>query len=449
MPEPDDAPPSDNRAEMLVDGHAILPSLLDDLRRARREVHVSMFLFFRDPIGMEVATALCERAAAGVTVRVLLNMAKTAMGDPFSTGEKEMLSHDPNVDYDPTDVTPLCERLTASGVQVVDTNIDYDADLPGVSERLRSVAAQVREAISVDDLHIDHRKIIVIDGRVAYTGGANVGAQYLYHAPFEPGRDAREEGAEWLAQGSPEPWWKWHDSLTRLEGPVVGVIEGHFHERWILDGGAPYDIAPALAAGEAPPRGFPAAEATVYVSGPSARANAIRTLYLELIAGATRSIFIENPYCYYPDIAEALVRAKTARPDLDVTVILPALDWNDNAFAHDAQQYYYAQYVACGVAVYEYQGHFTHLKMAVFDGRWSVHGSTNLNFRSLDDDMDFELVVLVDSEALGADILARVRDVDVRYARRFTEADVGDTLEGLRVTHRDPRTLLLLSRRVL
>lgn len=173
----------------------------------------------------------------------------------------------------------------------------------------------------------------------------------------------------------------------------------------------------------------------MYVSGPGARANAIRPLYLELIAGATRSIFIENPYCYHPD--------------LDVTLVLPALDWNDNAFAHDAQQYYYAQYIACGVAVYEYQGHFTHLKMAVFDGRWSVHGSTDLNFRSLDDDMDFELVVLVDSEALGADVLARVRDADLRCARRFTAADVGDTLEGLRVTTRDPRTLLLLSRRVL
>ncbi len=186
----------------------------------------------------------------------------------------------------------------------------------------------------------------------------------------------------------------------------------------------------------------------MFVSAPR-RANAIRALYLELIAGATRSIFIENPYCYHPDIADALVRAKSERPDLDVTLVLPALDWNDNAFAHDAQQYYYAQYIACGVAVYEYQGHFTHLKTAVFDGRWSIHGSTNLNFRSLDDDMDFELVVLVDGEALARDILARVRDVDVGCARRFTEADVGDTLEGLRVTTRDPRTLLLLSRRVL
>lgn len=444
----DDAPPGANRAEMLVDGDAILHALLADLWGARREIHVSMFLFFRDPIGEEVAAVLCEKAAEGVTVRVLLNLQKTAMGDPFSTGEKEMIEHDPNVHHDPTDVKPLCERMTAAGVRVVDTNIDYDADVPGASERLRSVAAQIRGAISVDDLHIDHRKIVVVDGRVAYAGGANIGAQYLFHEPFERGKDARAEGEAWLRAGSREPWWKWHDSLTRFEGPVVGVIEGHFHERWVLDGGEPYAIAPA-APSTASPRGFVVDEATVYINAPDGRPNAVRELYLELIAGATRSIFLENPYCYHPRIAEALVRAKRARPELDVTLVLPALAWNDNAFAHDAQQYHYAEYIACGIAVYEYQGHFNHLKTAVFDARWSVHGSTNLNFRSLEDDKDFELVVLVDSAELARDMLARVRDVDVRFSRRFTADDIGDTLEGLRITTRDPRTLLLLSRRVL
>ncbi len=435
---------------MLVDGHAILPSLLDDLRAAERVIHVSMFLFFRDPIGEEIAAVLCERARSGVRVRILLNVEKTALGDPFSTGERRMMAADPSVPYDPTDVRPLCEEMQAAGVEVTNTNIDYDAELPGASPHLIAIAAQIREGIAVDDLHVDHRKLIVIDGRVAYTGGANVGAQYMFHVPFDAEKDARDEGDERRARGVSEPWWKWHDSLTRFEGPVVRAIEEHFRERWVLDGGAPFDTAPPTTP-RVPkvPRGMPLRSATVYVNEPSDQPNEVRLLYVDLIERAERSIFIENPYFYHPTIAEALVKAKERRPDMRVVLVLPAGTWNDNAFGHDAQQHYYARYLACGIEVYEYQHHFTHVKIAVFDGRWSVHGSTNLNYRSLEDDKDFELVVLVDDEDFARDILTRVRDVDVTHALRFTARDVEGSLAALRVRLRDPRTLLLLSRRML
>jgi cardiolipin synthase len=443
-------PPGTNFAEMLIDGHQILPSLLADLRAARCEIHVSMFLFFRDPVGLEIAAVLCDKAVAGVAVRVLLNLQKTAMGDPFSTGEKEMIAEDPNVDYDPTEVSPLCELLKTSGVEVVDTNIDYDADRPHLDERLRSIAAQIRDVVGVDDLHIDHRKLVIVDRRVAYTGGANIGAQYMNHAPFDPAVDARDEAEAWRDAGEREPWRKWHDSLTRFEGPVVAEINEHFRERWLLDGGADFAFGPApLAPATEPPRGIAVDAVTVLASAPLGAPNPVLAAYLQLIAAAERSIFVENPYCYYPAFIAALVAAKTARPALDVTVVLPALEWNDNEFAHDAQQFHYAAMIGCGVNVYEYQNHFNHLKTAVFDERWSIHGSTNLNFRSLEDDVDFELVAIVDGPALARDMLARVRDADLLHARRFTAADLDDSLAGLRITTRDPRTVLLLSRRAL
>jgi cardiolipin synthase len=247
----------------------------------------------------------------------------------------------------------------------------------------------------------------------------------------------------------PEPWWKWHDSLTRFEGPVVAELDRHFRERWILDGGGELSSdAPATSSGRAP-RGQPIRSAQVLVNQPDDQPNQIRETYLRLIASAERSIFIENPYLYHPAIVEALVAAKQGRPQLRVDLVLPARAWNDNEFAHDAQQYHYARYLECGIAVYEYQNHFNHLKMAVFDGRFSLHGSTNLNYRSLEDDKDFELVVLVDDEALGQRILAEVRDVDLPRCKRFTAADLGGLAGHLRVRSRDPRTLLLLSRRVL
>ena len=87
-----------NHAQLLVDGQRILPALLEDIAAAERVIHLSIFLFFREPIGQQVAEVLAAKARLGLDVRVLLNMEKTAMGDPFSTGEKEMMKHDPNID---------------------------------------------------------------------------------------------------------------------------------------------------------------------------------------------------------------------------------------------------------------------------------------------------------------------------------------------------------------
>ena len=437
-----------NRAEMLVDGHRILPALLEDIESAEKVIHVSMFLFFRDPIGEEIAEALSRKAGAGVTVRVLLNVEKTAMGDPFSTGEKRMMRHDPNIHHDPTEVKTLCEQMTAAGVHVLDTNIDYDAPLALLDARLRSIAEQIRGGIQVDDMHVDHRKIVVIDGRIGWCGGANIGAQYMYNAPFDPESDAIAEAERRKKAGLPEPWWKWHDSLTRFEGPIVNALDHHFRDRWVLDGG--HEIPPLRELpARRPPRGVVLADARVYCNEPNAKPNDVRELYLRLIRGARRSIFIENPYLYHPAIADALCAAKTTTPSLDVVLVVPSGKHNDNSFGQDAQEHEYARYLACGIQVHEYQNHFNHLKMAVFDERFSIHGSTNLNCRSLEYDKDFELVVLIDDEPLARWILAEVRDVDVRHARRIEPNDLRGSLAALRRRVRDPRTSLMLSRRVL
>lgn len=444
-----------HRAKLLVDGHRILPALLADLAAARREIHLSVFLFFRDPIGLQVAAALAERARAGVAVRILMNKAKTGMGDPFSTGEKRMMRHDPNVDYDPLDIGPLCDALTNAGAQVVDTDIDYDRIVRVKEGRLASLAAQIRDSIDVDILHVDHRKLIVIDGRVAYVGGANIGAQYLFNVPFDPDVDAREEGEARRRSGLPEPWWKWHDSLTRFEGPVVTAVDDEFYSRWLLDGGDEFQRSPPL---ELPTpnqthdadRGDPLDAAEVFTNSPDGQPNAIRELYLRLIAEAEHSIFIENPYLYHPVIVDALCAAKRERPGLSVVLILPSEKHNDNSFAQDAQQHSYAQLLAASVEVYEYERHFNHLKLAVFDERLAIHGSTNLNFRSLEDDKDFELVVLAHGRDFARNNLREVRDVDCRHARRITKRDLrGLTLRALRLRVRHPWTWLLASRRVL
>ena len=175
----------------------------------------------------------------------------------------------------------------------------------------------------------------------------------------------------------------------------------------------------------------------------------MRDLYLRLIADARRSIFIENPYLYHPAIVAALCRAKSERPELNVELVLPARIHNDNSFSQDAQEHEYERLLAYGVELYEYQNHFTHLKTAVFDGRFSIHGSTNLNFRSLENDKDFELVVCVDSPTLGAWMLEHVRKRDLRYSRRVTAQELHEGFAGTRKRIRHPWTIALCAQRML
>ncbi len=435
-------------AENLVDGHRTLPVLLADFEAATRAINISIFLFFDDPICEQIERVLERRARAGVAVRVLLNVEKTDVGDPFSTGESRMMKQDPSFDRDPTDITQLRARLTEAGVEVLDTELDYDEVVDTGDPALDALGREIRGAVDVDALHIDHRKLITIDGRVSYCGSANFGAQYLYHRAFHPGVNACDEADAGRANGDPEPWWKWHDGLVRFEGQIVHDLDVVFRERWRLGGGA--DFRPLPAVEPVAPRGVPIESARVIKNEPSSRPNAIRTELCDRIAAATSSIFIENPYLYHPAIVDALVAAKERAPAMRVTLIVPARGWNDNNFAQDAQEYHYAAFLAAGIEVYEYQNHFTHLKVCTFDERWALVGSANLNFRSLEDDKDFEACVLVEGPELARRINTDVRDFDLPWCKRVAhEAVAGVSLDALRVRVRDPRTLLMIASREL
>ncbi len=243
---------SENWAWNLVDGHRTLPVLLEDLAQARSTIHLSVFLFFNDPIGQQIADVLCERARAGVKVRVLVNFSKTEMGDPFSTGEEQMMEEDPGFPQDAMDVDALAKRLREAGVRCTTATSTSISKPPTDDPALLEQCRQIRETSRIDAAHIDHRKVITIDGWVGYCGSANLGAQYLHHHPFDPSREAKEEATERREAGLPEPWWKWHDGLVRFEGAVVREIDGYFRERWVLDGGDDYRAVPVLAPERAP-----------------------------------------------------------------------------------------------------------------------------------------------------------------------------------------------------
>jgi cardiolipin synthase len=422
-----------NRAENLVDGHRTLPVLLADLAAARSTIHISIFLFFNDPIGKEIERVLCERVRAGVKIRILVNLQKTEMGDPFSTGEEEMMEEDPDFPDDAMDVEALAHRLRTSGIKVLDSNLDFDKVPDTQDSKLCEQARLIKETSRMDAAHVDHRKLITIDGRIAYCGSANFGAQYLFHIPFDPAIEAHEEADRARKAKGTEPWWKWHDGFVRFDA--------YFRERWVLDGGDDYGSVTTI--GRAgPPSGLPVGEVSLRANQPDNQPNKVREVFLECIAEAQKSIFIENPYVYHPAIIAELCAA--ARRGAQVDLVVPALKWNDNEYSQDAMQHEYPKLLEAAVRVYEYQNHFTHLKMATFDERVSIVGSANLNFRSLENDNDFELVARVESEDFARGINAEVRDVDVPFSQKIEAGKV-----GFRARVRDPRTMFLVWRRLL
>ena len=437
-----------NFVENFVDGDRLLPVLLQDLGAATRSIHVTVFLFFDDPIGEEISAVLEAKARAGVTVRVLLNVEKTDMGDPFGTGEKEMMKEDPSFARDPTDVSNMRRRLLEAGVDVMDTEINYRKIVDTSDPDLDQLGCEIRKSIKIGALHIDHRKILTIDGRVAYCGSANLGAQYQYHLPFDPAKEAHAEALAARQVGQPEPWWKWHDGFARFEGSIVFDLDRVFRERWLLEGGTNFQSIEAVTL--AAPRGMSVLSARVIKNEPSSRTNEIRHVFRERILAAEKSIFIENPFLYHPAVVEALLVAKRERPLLDVTLIVPAGKWNQNKYAYDAQQYYYRAYLDAGFEVFEYQNHFTHLKLATFDMRWVIVGSANLNFRSLEDDKDFEACVLIESEDLARNVDREVRVEDIRWSSRIRSEDVyGASWKAFRTRSRGLRTLMMIAAREL
>ena len=253
--------------------------------------------------------------------------------------------------------------------------------------------------------------------------------------PFDPAKEGHDEATAAREAGRPEPWWKWHDGLARFEGPIVRDLDRVFRERWRLGGGADFRSLDVVI--PAAPRGTCVLSARVIKNEPSSRANEIRETFRDRILAAERSIFIENPFLYHPAIVDALLAAKRERPLLQVTLIVPAGRWTPSQFTCDAQQYNYARYIEAGFEVFEYQNHFSHLKLATFDIRWVIVGSANLNFRSLDDDKDFEACVLIESEELAEGIDREVRAEDIRWSRRIAPEDVhGVSWQALRMRSR-------------
>ncbi len=314
-----------NRLTLLSDGDRCFDEFLRAMKRARLSINLETYIFNSDDLGWRIARLLVEKARQGVEVNFIYD----AVG---------CLGTSPS----------LFAFLKEGGVEV----IEYHPFWPW--RRFWNISFR------------DHRKILVVDGRIAFVGGMNIGLEYA-------GRRFRGD--------------RWRDTHLKITGPAVRDIQFNFLENWYRCGGAVMD------SGRHFPRLRELGNKLVMVLGSRTRRNLrpIRESYLSAIRYARESIWISNAY-FVPDrrIFRALIRA--AARGVDVRVLLPVK--SDVPLVKFASRYLYKRYLKGGIRVCEYQPSVLHAKTAVIDGIWSTVGSSNLDRRSFRKNLEINAVVL-------------------------------------------------------
>jgi cardiolipin synthase len=344
-----------NRATLLQDGAQTYPAELAAIRSAKSYIHLEMYIFEGGEVGREFADALVERRRAGVEVRVLYD-GVGSMDTP-----KEFF-----------------DGLRHEGIEVTAFN---DVSPKGV----------LRKGPNLD--HRDHRKLIVVDGRVAFVGGINISHVYG-PSPRGPGGSPPSAGSG-SSKGSGKEEAKggiesrpWRDTQVRIEGPVVAQLERTFLEQWAKQRKeAVQEDARYF------PKVAPAGDELVRaIAGtPDEGVDAAYVALVSAIENSESAVRIMNAY-FVPakDLREALVGA--ARRGVRVELILPA--HLDTWVVLEAGRSFYTELLEAGVHIYERGERLMHAKTATIDGVWSTVGSTNLDYRSLAHNDELNVVVL-------------------------------------------------------
>jgi cardiolipin synthase A/B len=249
----------------------------------------------------------------------------------------------------------------------------------------------------------NHRRAIIVDGRIGFTGGAAVMDKWIGNAE------------------SPD---QWRDSMAEVRGPLAANLQSAFTQLWahvtgeILLGDEYY---PHAAPDERPAGpGEPISQHVSVVSSPSSGAHAMRFVHWLSCRCARERIYITNPY-FVPDEMMRSILKERARSGVDVRVLVPS-EHNDVRVIRWASHYYYEEFLQAGVRIYEYQPTMLHQKLIVVDGALSVVGSANLDVRSKQLNQENALVILdhgfaQQMEQTFFEDLSRSREMDLEEFR--------------------------------
>jgi cardiolipin synthase len=302
-----------NTVEVLLNGDQIFPSMLQAIRHAQRTITFETYIYWSESIGREFADALSERARAGVKVHVLLDWVGSSKMDPDSI-----------------------DAMQRAGVQIVRYHEPKWWNLGRLNNRT-------------------HRKVLVADGTVGFTGGVGIADQWRGRAQ------------------SPEHW---RDTHFRVTGPVVAQMQAVFMDNWIkAEGNVLHGDAyfPALRpVGDQP--------AQMFSSSPTGGSESMHLMYLMAITAAGRSIHLSSSY-FVPDELAVRALADAARRGVQVKIITPS-GHIDTEFVRSASRARWGPLLEAGVQIAEYQPTMYHCKVLVVDGLLVSVGSTNFDNRS-------------------------------------------------------------------
>jgi len=302
-----------NLVDVLLNGDEIFPAMLEAIHGAKKTITFETFIYWSGSIGREFADALADRARAGVKVHVLLDW----------------------VGSDRMDASQL-SLMEQAGVQVR----KYHKPLWYQVGRLNNRT---------------HRKLLVVDGRVGFTGGVGIADEWTGHAQ-DPAH--------------------WRDSHYRVEGPVVAQMQAVFMDNWIKVSGDVLhgaDYFPALE-----PVGV--GKAHIFSSSPSGGSESMRLMYLLAISAASQSIHLSSAY-FVPDALTIKAIADAAKRGVVVQIIIPGRHI-DSELVRRASRALWSPLLEAGVEIYEYQPTMYHCKAMIVDGLWATVGSTNFDPRS-------------------------------------------------------------------
>ena len=329
----------------LLSGAAKYEALLADIAQAGRYIHLEYYIWHPDHIGTRVRDALVERAKAGVAVRLLLDAVGAVKCDD-----------------------DFFRPLSDAGGEVA------------WFHPLRIVRFGKRPWLNLRN----HRKIVVIDGAVAYTGGMNI----------TDDQDARAVPSAY------------RDLHLRLAGDVVGVLQAVFMDDWAYATGRVPSVPSTVGSGPGD------IHAQVLTSGPDSRWESIHRLHVGAIHAAKQRVWLVTPY-FVPGEAGMMALTSAALGGLDVRLVVPKL--SDSRVVTYAARSYFDELLAAGVKIYEYGPRLMHSKALLVDEDLALIGSANFDHRSFR--LNFEVQVLFRDRDIAA-TLARLVEHDLAHAPR-------------------------------
>ena len=335
-------PFNNNKVEPLCSGYEFFPSLLRDIASARDHIHLDVYIFEDDALGRLVADALIEKARQGVAVRIIYDdVGCWSVSNAFY------------------------ERMREAGIEV-------EAFLP---VRFPSFTSKAN--------YRNHRKLFIVDGRVGYIGGMNIALRYV------KGIDDKQHGH-----------LHWRDTMMRIEGPGVYslqrafLIDWYFVDRTLLSDRRYYPKLPA-----APECRNLLQTVTSAPTSPDAD---IMQGYVRIIMAARRYVYVETPY-FLPTDAVLYALKAAARSGVDVRILVPY--HSDTRFTQWASRSYLREAAQAGISVRLYKAGFLHSKLMVCDDSLATCGSTNVDFRSFENNFEANAFVY------DADTACRMRDI--------------------------------------